>query len=335
MPDEEPVLSIKDQMLAEIPLDIPEGVRNFLTTPLPAGPTLTTPNDVESAIICQAEFCVWMGSMFGAYEGLTPIQIPMMIGQLNTVQHSMLVASLEVAQPSENVQSLLNIIEPVADQSYLPGELRITATADKEIVRSITAHIGESDPVPLRDVEGDSWRAYSDLPVGAYTVTVTAELFEGIEYADDMGPLEQSVDISIAEDAEEPAEGVDKAALNKAYTELSDAVRALFDVPITSLPDIIEYLKLHLNIAKTALSTLLGIAQKVATGDVGGAIEQLGTELGNYWGLLFERITTLDDDFSDGEFNGWDLLMVIGGDLRKFAATATALRNIIEGLLKE
>lgn len=280
-------------MLAEIEQDIPEGVRNFLTTELPDGPTLTAPVDVETAIICQAEFCVWMGQMFGQFKGLTPIQIPMMIGQLNTVQHSMLLSALEVAQPTEEAPGLLTILDPKDGASYLPGELRVRASADKDLVRDVTAQLGETDPFSLRDVEGDVWRNYLDLDLGEYTLTVSATLCDEDAYTEDMGELTQSVTFTIAEDAEEPAEGADEEAVQEVESKIKEALDALADQSVLDVP---AYAGKWLNVLKTQFGVYKTIAGQVLEGDAEGVVNTLITEAKGVIENFEENIQNPDEE---------------------------------------
>lgn len=331
-PDEPEQNALKVAMLAEVQSDLPAGIADFLTTPLPAKAALTDPVDVDSAIICQAQFCVFLNDLFGAYEGLTPIQIPMFMAQLNTVQQGMLLASLEAAEPTEETPYLLTVTGPLDGGAYKPGELRVTASADKEQVRSIEAALNGGDAFSLRDVDGDTWRNYLDMAeLGDYTLTVTATLFDEIEQTDDMGPLEQTIAFSIADDAEAPAEGADKEAVEKTYDEMAQALQGLFDIPINGPEDLLKIPLHNLKSAKTALETLWQIGKKAATGDAGGAIDQLSQEALNYWEQLYEEMTKERDD---GEFTSGDFLGMISGPLGDFMNAASGLRSMIEGVLK-
>jgi len=91
MPDE---ITSKTDMLQEVLTDLPEGVRNFLETPIPTLTATTAPTDVDSAIIAQGILAHNLNTIFQAFEGLTLAAIPMYIGQLNTVNQGILLAGL-------------------------------------------------------------------------------------------------------------------------------------------------------------------------------------------------------------------------------------------------
>ena len=327
MPDGNTLIST---MLAEVPTDLPEGIRSFLDTAIP--PLTATPGayDADHPTQNSETLAHNLNTIFKAFEGLTLAAIPMYIGQLNTVNQGLLLASLEYREESQAVKEFV-IIEPEAETVYYPGEMRITAkAANSTEIEAMTGAIGE-DTFDMIFREG-VWRQYIEMMEnGEYTLTLTATFPEG-------DPVSQTVDFRIGdaeEDEPEPPGGADLDALEDAYNDLATALKALFDIPIGSLSDIIAYLQAHLNVVKTALLTLLDIAKQVASGDIGGAIDQLVSELLNYWGVLWDYVSSFDDAFTDGEFTGWDLLTTMSETLRNFAAGVTTLYSMIKGLLKD
>lgn len=236
MPESETPVTLKADMLAEVLTDLPEGVRNFLSTPLPAGPTLTTPNSVDNAIICQAEFCVWLAGLFGAYEGLTPIAIPMWIGQLNSVQQAMLLASLEYDAETQAAQDF-EILEP-RNTTYYPGNLRIRARAVNGVLAQCVVEIGDRAPLVLDDNDGTFEGHLEMSEPGTYTASVTG-MFDN----EATQTLDVSFTISELEPGEQPEdpetpqpevpEGDDQDGLQQAYESTAAMYKQLMRSVIT------------------------------------------------------------------------------------------------------
>lgn len=320
-PPEEPV-SLKDQMLAEVQTDLPDGILNFLTTPLPAGPTLTAPNDVDSAIICQAEFCVWLGGLMGNFQGLTPVSIPMFMAQLNTVQQGMLLSALEYNGESQAVKEF-EIVEPAAETVYYPGEMRISVSGGKDTdISGITGTILEAGARALGDefdlIEKDGiWQQFVDLmDNGDYALTITATFPKG-------EPIAQTVNFRIGdaeEDEPEPPEGADQEALDKAQSKMQEALKALADQSVLDVPG---YAKNLLNVVKTQYGVMANIAGKVLQGDAKGAIDTLLTEANGIVENFEQEIENYDpegDAFNLGNIVGklWNASSKVDGLISSF-----------------
>ena len=283
--------AIKTDMLAEIEADLPDGIRNFLTTPLPAAPTLTTPDTVEHAIICQAEFCVWLANLCGDFEGITPISIPLWIGQLNTVNQSILLASLEYKADSQ-AETDFEITEPTEGTAYGPGELRISARAlhDSNIL-AISATLNEEE---FDLVERDGvWRQYVELTeYDEYTLTLTATF-------GDKSTANKSVSFSVVdpdevppeEEQPEPPGGSDDTAVEEARSKMEEALAALAD---QSVLDVYGYAEKSLNVLKAQYAVLGSIGKKIAKGDAIGVIDETLDEVEGVLDNFDEKIVNYD-----------------------------------------
>jgi hypothetical protein len=218
---------------------------------------------------------VWLADLLGAFEGLTPISIPLFIGQLNTVNQGMLLASLEY-NANTQAETGFEITEPTEGTAYGPGELRITANAlnDSNILSiSATLNGEEFDLIAREGV----WRQYVELTeYDDYTLTLTATFKD--ETTDD-----ESVNFSIVDPDEVPPEeeqpdppgGDDEEALETAKSKMEEALAALADQSVLDVPG---YAEKWLNVLKAQYSVYGDIGGKLLKGDAAGALDTILTE---------------------------------------------------------
>jgi len=281
---------IKDAFLAEILADVPEGIRDYLNVEIPAPPEVGMPTDVDSAILVNG-ICAWyVLELFRPLAGLNLVQIPMYLGQLNTVSGGMLLASLEYNEESQAEQDF-EISEPIDGSVYSPGELRITATAtNSTIIDEMKGTIGEAsfDMVSKDDV----WRQFVNLTEnGDYTLTLTAVFPEG-------DPLPKSVSFTISDNPDDeptPPEGDDETALQRAYENVNSGYAKLMKAVAswtidTNMKDAVTA---YYQEWKTAISSFLAIAKTISKSET--IVQNAETDLSDrYYPDTAEAIYTED-----------------------------------------
>lgn len=116
MPDRQ---AIKDGFIAIWNDMLPAGVLSVAEKAIPTAPTIATPTTVDESIIAQGVLSKYLLDVFKEYEGFTPIDLILHIGQRNNVNKAMLLSALEFtnkAEPSYSVMSPL----PSGQAAYLP-----------------------------------------------------------------------------------------------------------------------------------------------------------------------------------------------------------------------
>jgi len=249
---EEPVLSKKDAMLAEILTDLPDGIRSFLETVIPQLTATTAPTDVDSAIITQGILAHNLNIIFKTFEGLTPAAIPLYIGQLNTVTHNIMIASLEIADVL-NSESGFEIVNPRSGQVYLPGDVRFQVRPTHGKLQQVAVEIDGENPIPLEwDSDGFFWGFARLEDANTYTANASAL------FVDDKGEetiKTGSVTFFIDPDAEELPEEKDFGPIEYAY----DGWRKARDAAITAVEQELESVPLVNTAVAFARKMLLAV----------------------------------------------------------------------------
>jgi hypothetical protein len=196
--------NIKDQLIAEFRSedDLTPGVVEFLSAAIPDPPEITTPADVDAAIIANGLAAKYVLDLFKPFAGLTPVEMVLHIGQLNTVLQGAYLAGLEYIQTS-NAQQNFAIVYPEDGRVCYPGNVRLQAKDVNGTLLQCAVEIDGHAPVAL-DGESGSFYGFIRLDTaGTYTIT-----FYGL-YDQDL-TISQSVDLEISADAQpdpfDPAE---------------------------------------------------------------------------------------------------------------------------------
>jgi hypothetical protein len=229
MPDEPQ--NIKTKMLAEILADVHEGIRNYLDAKVPEPPDVSMPTDVDSATLVNG-ICAWyVLELFRPLAGLKLVQVPMYLGQLNTVYAGLLCASLEYDTESDAAHDF-EVIEPTEGTVYYPGDLRVRVKTINGTLTQCVAEIGEHAPLVLDDNEG-IFEGHIELQEpGDYAAIITG-LFSSDDTASqtinftisDLDPGEQPEDPE--EENPEPPGGNDSTAFDTAYQETEKKYKQL------------------------------------------------------------------------------------------------------------
>jgi hypothetical protein len=221
---------LKQEFIEAVRL-MPDGIQDFLTTPLPTAPTISTPGDVDAAIVASGVLSKYLLDLFVAFDGFTPIEMLARIGQHNNVLEAAMIAGLEYLEGEADSEGGggaedFTILEPEEGGSYLPGSLRLIAKATNQSILQMAVEAGSAAPVSMASEDGQSFYGFVRLEeVGSYTATFTA-LFE------DESTQTASVSFAMATEAapggSEPAnpDGSDLNALTAAKKILDAAIAA-------------------------------------------------------------------------------------------------------------
>lgn len=209
----------------------PEGIQEFLTTPIPDPPSITTPADVDAAIVANGIAAKYICDLLGAFAGLTPIELLLRIGQHNNVLESAMLAGLEYIEGADSDENDIEVLEPQNGVSYTPGEMRFQAKAINGVCVGMTLALNGGDPIDMIE-EDDAWTQYINMEIGEAT-TIFSAMFE------DETTQTETISFTIAEyDPENPPDpplppeeqpkppgGTSDDALQRAFERVRSAYR--------------------------------------------------------------------------------------------------------------
>ena len=181
----------------------PEGIQGFLTTPIPTLTAISDPADVDAAILAQGILSANINKILQTFEGLTPIELILRVGQHSNVTEAMLFAGLEYIQDAAgaNAQHDFTIVDPTDGQAYTPGNLRVQVAGKNGTLQQVAAEIAGHAPTALdMDAQGTFWGFLRVEELGAATVTCTALFTDGSTDS-------RSVTVTIAEVVADPQPG--------------------------------------------------------------------------------------------------------------------------------
>jgi len=170
-------MGAKEDFVSEFFTDLPEGVRDFVNTEIPALQPTSSPSDVDGAIIAQGILAHNLNEILRAFQGMTLAAIPLYIGQLNTVNQGLLCAALEFVGGSGD----LKIIAPVDSGTYLgffgvrEGEW-YSAQVLRGVITSISCLLDDGEAFDLtEDTENPGiWKAEWPTAMGDHSVVFNA-----------------------------------------------------------------------------------------------------------------------------------------------------------------
>jgi hypothetical protein len=119
--------------------ELPETISNLLEKTIPEAPTIDTPTDVDSAIVAQGVLSKYLLDLFYEMRGFSIAAAMMHIGQLNTVNQTIALASLRVRKGLIEIE----IILPDAGTNYALESAfiaEISISGDVTGVSDITLH---------------------------------------------------------------------------------------------------------------------------------------------------------------------------------------------------
>jgi hypothetical protein len=189
--------ALKQEFIEAVRLT-PDGIVDFLATPLPAAPTISTPADADAAILASGILSKYLLDLFATFEGLTPIELLLRIGQHNSVLESAMLAGLEYIEGADSAENDITVLEPQDGVSYTPGEMRFIAKVSNGFCIGMTLTLG-ADPIKMVS-QDDIFTQFVNMEVGDYTATFDASF-------EDTTTQTASVNFSVEEyDPENPPE---------------------------------------------------------------------------------------------------------------------------------
>jgi hypothetical protein len=268
---------LKQQFIEAIRLT-PDGIAGFLTTEIPEPPTISTPSDVDSAIIANGLAAKYICDLIAPFAGLTPIELLLRIGQHNSVLESAMLAGLEYLEGANAAQGF-TVLAPQDGGVYLPGEMRIRCEVTNGTCEAITCAIGEGESFDLIERDG-IWQQYVNVEEGELSASFTA-------YFTDADPAAQIVNFTISVELEpepgqppipieaqpDPPGGTDPDAQDKAHGQVVTALRKLADAALKL--DIPGYFSMYLNVFKAIYKTWIFALKKILKGQAREALDGL------------------------------------------------------------
>jgi hypothetical protein len=239
----------------------PDGIQDFLETPIPTPPEISTPADVDAAIIASGVLSKYLLDVFTVFAGLTPVELLLRIGQHNSVLESAMLAGLEYLEGSDSGEQDLIIESPEDGVAYAPGEMRFFCTVRNGNAIYVIMELDGSEAKMFSVADG--WQQYADVATGDHTVTMTASFEDGSEAT-------ATVNFSVANAGEEPPPGEeppeppggdDLEAIRRAL----DNVRSTYKNLIRSAAETNEIdIVIYFNAFKNAVNTFLSVTGRTS-----------------------------------------------------------------------
>lgn len=163
-------MDAKELLLEALNTDLPAGVLNFLLTECPAVDAISTPSDVESAIIAQGTFCANMNKYLAAFAGLTPIELFLRIGQKSSTLQEIALAGIVLAKDVK--MHTFNVSSPQEGMVYSAGEQAFYIFIENGVdsVNAATVVLNENIYYPLAQHERvqNIYGTIQELDAGSY-----------------------------------------------------------------------------------------------------------------------------------------------------------------------
>lgn len=170
-------MSKKDDLLAALDdTDYPEGLKNFLLTPLPDIQTIAWPTTEAAAAIATGQLAAIVAQILQPFGGLAPVLLMLHAGQRNRTYQNIMLSMLEYFE--DESESQITIIAPVAGAIYYgsyidPWQVQITGDALPEKV-TVTVN-GETTELAPGAEEG-LYEGIIPIPLGEWQATAAAKM---------------------------------------------------------------------------------------------------------------------------------------------------------------
>lgn len=159
-------MSLKEDFLGLID-EVPEGIsdKNY---PIPTLPVIGWPEDEEAAIIAQGQLASNINVILKTFEGLTPVELLLRVGQRSNVMKGLLLACLEYLGSSEFE---FEVTAPIDGHVYAEDEqiTFLVLITNGEFSSGLVTY--DSEELTLKFVPGSEGFykvVVSSLPVGSY-----------------------------------------------------------------------------------------------------------------------------------------------------------------------
>lgn len=288
---------LKQQFIEAVRLT-PDGIQDFLETPIPTAPTIGTPADVDAAIIANGVAAKYILDLFNAYAGYTPIEGILRIGQHNSVLESAMIAGLEYITETEE-QNDIEILAPESGTTLKPGDVLLSAQAKNGTLIQCAVEIEGQAPISLADTDGVFEGTITIEEPGDYTATFTG-LFEKEKTAT------ASTTFTIDDEGDEPG-GNNKKALQTALKN--------FDTAFQKMCALISY---HVGIDE--ISTQFALVKKAALRVAGIVGAKNSPGFGALSAQLDEQIETVENNMAEPVSGILDALAALPTTIKKIAS---------------
>lgn len=172
-------MGVKEAFLQALD-EVPEGISEFTDRPIPAFSVVGWPEDVDAAIIAQGQLAANLNILLKTFEGLTPVELLLRLGQRNEVMKAMLLAGLQYVSQTELHD--FNILVPESGIVHTPGQIDFAAEVitglDDLTAFSVDVTGPENKTIQLAQDEGNENRFEGQAEftqTGLYTAVFTAE----------------------------------------------------------------------------------------------------------------------------------------------------------------
>lgn len=180
--------------------ELPDGLQNFLSVTLPAVTQVAAADETATEALS-----AYLLAVFSQFEGLTLLEIPMRIGQLNDWNIAGVLAGLEQWEgadtgeevPGSEERADFEIIAPQSGATYQIGAIRFQVKATAGTLQYVTAQQigGTGGPAfDLKESNGQFWGLTYVHEAGSYTFTITGS------FAGDRPSVLKDVSFTIADD---------------------------------------------------------------------------------------------------------------------------------------
>jgi hypothetical protein len=144
---------------------LPPGVASFLTTPIPSVEPISSPADVEEALIANGRLSSHINSILMAFGGMTPVELLLRIGQHNNVLQAALLAALEYRSGG------FSIVAPADGETYYGVFMDWEVANVRGAVERVTIRWG-ADEVDMASATAGTYTAEFPIPLGQHTAEV-------------------------------------------------------------------------------------------------------------------------------------------------------------------
>ena len=248
----------------------PDGIAGFTTTVIPTLTEIATPTTVDEAIIVQGVLAANLNLILKMFEGLTPVELLLRIGQHSNVAEALLLSGLEYLAETEgdNAAHDFTVTEPVAGTTYAQGDVRIIVTAKNGTLAMVAVTVSDDyqtsvDIALTADEEGATFYGYARCEeIGAYAFDFTATF-------NDEKTATDAVTVTIATESADTTnpEGEDVTAFNVALSLFDEYYQKAIQAAVNTTP-----------VAQSILDNVSAAAKSVV--NAGAAIGGGGTSGG-------------------------------------------------------
>jgi hypothetical protein len=284
--------------------DTPDGIKNFLLTPIPDPPDVEYPTTKDESVVVQGVLAAYVLKAVKPFAGWTPVETMLRVGQHSNPLETITIAVLEYIQDT-NKDHKIELQHPETGKAYLPGDLSIVVKEVNGEPKRVVA-IMENTSVELNGQSG-FWVGTVALETEAdYTLNIVASYEKGSDATASATFTIASAGIP-ENPTPEPPGGKDKAAANAAKAKADEAY-IIFMSGANNIDASLD----NWDAWKTAVNSFVAIAQTAAKSP-----EKLSGIIGRIEGTKALMDTALQNEDS-------------AEDLRTVAGQLQALCNTLQ-----